>query len=893
MENEESYIIEEVEYMECSNDEMESNDEITIEVEDEPRPCTSKSIEQNVVNRNTNQIGPEQEGNLIKKLINGELTFSEYNREMGDDVADDVVADDDVDDDNGENESDDNLVKKVEKEKEIPKKKLFVNSLVSQNFEDELDQSRKDAMRGILKGRDQLRDGRHRRRCVLPAALQGLMGEANLCYARGQTDLAEKVCLEIIRQVPLAPEPFLTLAQIHDTNPEKYLQFSLIAAHLNPADSEQWTRVAQFCLEQGNIKQAINCYTKAIKFNPKDIDLRLKRIELLETINEEKIVFRCWVSLLFVIPAEQADFLMQTAKMVAERFIKESNYTKALEAMSFAYRKAPQLFQSEDLNQLFELLIANNEYKKVLDILSTQIDLQIVYNETNMGSPTMDTIVNSIRIPKLMILDFRTKLIVSLVHLKAFHLMDYLLENVFTHINVEDAGDCYLDVAEALMKEEKYREAIRLLVPLVESKNYSLAAVWLRHANCYRAIGEYDQAIHSYTQVVALAPQHFDARLTLSALLKQQGRDCEALQALEQDLDRDLIDPCVLYERCFMLKETGNIDQYLNIAMLLISRHCIRIRNPYEMFVMTHTSKYSNKLQLIRENRKARKEPIEDYDGPEFVPSLENQPTVDEEFNLLRNVLKTAYEMKNYGIMQKIAITALSSKRFTQQHNKEIYFYSLLSTIFNRDANFSYILIKDYVVKYLKSHRIWNLFNVILQFTECSNRYSRFLSRLFTRAESEIEEWPKILRANYCFASATYKYAVNDYMQIFKVTNSPMVALMIGITYICIAQQKYTTKKQTLISQAISFLNKYGTLREPEAMHEVQYNLGRLHHQFGMYHIAIYHYKKVLQISNEFIEAYPDYLDLKREAAYNLHLIYRKSGNTELARKYLNDFIIV
>lgn len=835
------------------------------------------------------QIDQEHESNLIKKLINGEMSFSEYKKEIGED---DVVIDDD--------EQDDEHVSVIATP--VPASATTTSSLKSNvtaadtkpaMFEEELFQSRKDAMRGILKGRDQLRDGRQRRRCVLPVALQGLMGEANLCYARGQNELAEKVCLEIIRQVPLAHEPFLTLAQIHEANPEKYMQFSLIAAHLNPADSEQWMRIAQFCIEQDNIKQAINCYTKAIKFNPKDINLRTKRIQLLESINEDKIAFRCWCSLVFVIPSEQGEFLLDTAKRVAERCIKDANYAKALEAMGCAYSKVPELFRNEDLNQLLELLIGNHQYKKVVDILVLHAGLDVSYIKMEGTDGTADdSIILKCIIPNSMNLDFRTKLIVCLVHLRAFHLLDYLFKNIFTYIRVEEAGDCYLDIAEALMKEEKFEEALTLLVPLVESKNYSLAAVWLRHADCYRAIGKFDQAIESYSQVVSLAPQHFDARLTLAALLKQQGREAEALRALEQDLECDLIDPCVLYERCFMLKETGNLDQYINVAQLLISRHCIRVRTRYEMLVVAHLSKHSNKVQLIKESRRNRKEPLEDLDGPEFVASAENEPSWTEEYSLFKDVLATAFQTGHFGAMQRLAITSLSSRRFVSHHQKEMYFFALLSTIFNRDANFAYVLAREYVVKHLNNHRVWNLFNVVLQFTE-DNRYSRFLMRLFLRVDCEVDEWPRILRANYYITSGTYKYALNDYMRIFKKTNSPLVALLIGITYISIGQQKFTTKKHTVIAQAISFLNTYEKIREPEAKHEIHYNLGRLHHQFGMIHIAIYHYKEVLSYTNELIEKHEDFLDLKREAAYNLHLIYKKAGNFNLARKYLYDYIII
>lgn len=908
------YIIEEVEYVDFCENVQNVQTELGGETQseqatDDVKPSTSKATTTSASATSTkskSHIGPVVDASLIERLIGNEIKLADYDKEVVQTISDD----DDDNDREGHNNDDvdvnvDDVV--VVAAEILPSTSASVRrstygrvgsttgshfmakgspSMVSQSFENELNKSRKDAMRGLLQGRDELRDGRQRRRCVLPAALQGLMGEANLCYARGQNELAEKVCLEIIRQVPLAPEPFLTLAQIHEADAEKCLQFSLIAAHLNPTNSEQWIRVAQSCLEQNNVRQAVNCYTKAIKFNPKNIDLRLKRIELLESLNEDKIVFRCWFSLLFVIPVEQADFLMATAKSVCERFIKENNYVKALEAMSYAYRKVPFLFQNADLNKFFELLIGSNDFMHVLEILRDRADLDISFDDTS-GECT----VKSVTIPPKINLDFRTKCIVCLVHMKAFHLMKSIMSNVFAFINVEEAGDCYLDIAEALMKEERYRDAIQLLNPLVQSANYSLAAVWLRHADCHRAIEAFDDAIKSYSQVVSLAPQHFEARLTLAALLKRQGRGYDALRALEQDLECDMIDPCVLYERCFMLKETGNIDQYINVALMLLSRHCVQLRNSYEMFVVTHTSKYSNKMALIRDNRKARREPIEDFDGPEFVQT--NEPTIEEEYNLLRDVLHTALAHRKYAYMQRISITALSSRRMSNQYGKEIFFLSLISTIFNRDDNFAYILIKDYVVKNLRNARIWNLFNVVLQFTESSHRYSRFLTRLFIRSDGDVDEWPKALRANYCFSSGTYKYALNDYIRIYKQTKSPMISMLIGITYASIAQQKFTTKKQMLIAQAVSFLLNYGKLREPEAWHEVQFNLGRLHQQFGVNHIASFHYKEVINYTNPLIDQHPEYLDLKRQAAYNLHMIYRKAGNLVMARRILYEHLVI
>jgi len=40
-----------------------------------------------------------------------------------------------------------------------------------------------------------------KKRRILPPVLQGLMGEANLRFAKGEINLAAQICMEIIRQV--------------------------------------------------------------------------------------------------------------------------------------------------------------------------------------------------------------------------------------------------------------------------------------------------------------------------------------------------------------------------------------------------------------------------------------------------------------------------------------------------------------------------------------------------------------------------------------------------------------------------------------------------------------------------------------------------------------------
>lgn len=89
---------------------------------------------------------------------------------------------------------------------------------------------------------------------------------------------------------------------------------------------------------------------------------------------------------------------------------------------------------------------------------------------------------------------------------------------------------------------------------------------------------------------------------------------------------------------------------------------------------------------------------------------------------------------------------------------------------------------------------------------------------------------------------------------------------------------------------------------------ESNYNLARAFHHVGLVQLAVNYYEKVL-IQREkdcplvllptegsgFLpvqkdkDKYIGHCDLRREAAHNLHLIYKKSGALDLARQVLRD----
>uniref|UniRef100_A0A182W3S2 General transcription factor 3C polypeptide 3 n=1 Tax=Anopheles minimus TaxID=112268 RepID=A0A182W3S2_9DIPT len=796
---------------------------------------------------------------LIKKLVAQEISFSEYQARM--------QQDDDFDDED------------ADVDQSAKKKSSF--------FQD-LNNSRRDILKGNFQGSSKA-EGKpvmRRQKRSLPTALQGLMGQANLCYARGDTKTAEDLCMEIIRQVPLAHEPFITLAQIHEMDdPEKYLQYSQIAAHLNPSDSEQWLHVAEILIERGNVEEALKCYTRGIRANPKNVDMRLKRAQLMET-RDEKQALKYYYNMLPFIPKEQADFLISTAKRVAKKFHEETNVGAALDAMQRAYSTAPEKFSMEDINLLIELLIANGHYRQALDILAMHASVELHNYELGVREESQISSNFSIVIPDNIVLDLRTKLAVVLVHLKCEQCFDKVIDDILALIDPESDGDCYLDVAEALMKEEYYRHALRLLVPLIKSKKFSLAAVWLRYADCSRWVENYDEAIVGYRKVVSLA-RYLDARLALAALLKKKGQYDEALRALEQDPEIEYLDPEVLHERCLLLHEVGRYQEFLAAGFILLARHCYQIKKRQDIAVLSHVKYHENKNRILGEG------------VPDFVTG--NDLSLETEWDLALRLLTVADEQRDYTYYMKLVFTLQTSKRF-HCFRSELQQLALTACIYNRDPTFGLNIMRDQIRPLfnlkddafeakINHPQLWNLFNLIV-FISGDVRYQRYLSRIFFRS-SRIGIYPKVLIANYHLNCSTYKYALNEYNKIYLATNDPLQAMMIAVTLTQIACQKFTKNKQPLIAQANVYMEKYLAGRPEELRHEAFYNLGRMYHQLGLLHLAVDYYKRVLDFDSPIVRENSQYLDLKAEAAFNLSFIYKHSGNFELARKYLHEYIQV
>ncbi|XP_039203904.1 general transcription factor 3C polypeptide 3 isoform X2 [Crotalus tigris] len=779
----------------------------------------------------------------------------------------------------------------------------------------------------LLKYNDIVKQKEKRPRSKLPRALRGLMGEANIRFARGEHEEAILMCMEIIRQAPLAYEPFSTLAMIYEDqgDMEKSLQFELIAAHLNPSDTEEWVRLAEMSLEQDNIKQAVFCYSKALKYDATNVRYLWERSNLYKQLGEHKLAMDGYRRILNLLTPSDGERFMLLARDMAKSYYEANDITAAIEIMEESFTKHQSLVSMEDVNIAAELYISNKQYDKALAVITdcsgivlekqqAEKDSSADKKEAMEGQEDPGTTTDqqefvpgansapsekiTCSIPDGVPIDITVKLMVCLIHLNILEPLSFLL-TILVEQNPEEMGDLYLDVAEAFLDVGEYDSALPLLSSLVCSERYNLAVVWLRHAECLKALGYIDRAAESYAKVVDLTPLHLDARISLSTLQQQLGRPEKALEALEPMYDPDTLaqdanaaqqELKLLLHRSTLLYSQGNMYGYVDSLLTMLAMLLKVAMNRAQVCLISSSKSGERHLYLIKVSR----DKISDNDDQETSKKaiflvLTSVLTKEDWWNLLLKAIYALCDLSRYKEAELLVDSSLEYYSFydDRQKRKELEYFGLSAAVLDKNFRKAYNYIRIMVMEHVSKPQLWNIFNQITMHSQ-DVRHHRFCLRLLVKNPDNHALC--VLNGHNAFVSGCFKHALGQYVQAFR-TNSdePLYSLCIGLTFIHMASQKYVLKRHALIVQGFSFLQRYLSLRG--SCQESYYNLGRALHQLGLVYLAIHYYKKALELPPLVLEGIEtDQTDLRKDIAFNLSLIYQSSGNIRMARKLLYTY---
>lgn len=731
---------------------------------------------------------------------------------------------------------------------------------------------------------------RRRRGTRLSPALMGLMGEANLRFARGEVDMAERMCHEIIKQLPTAAEPYQTLAQIYENDIEKSLQFLLIAAHLSRSDAEHWWRLAGMCKQVNDVKQEMICYSQAIKSEPHNLEAHMKRLELLTKLEENKYPLntlnitrvKCYHKIVNCLSSSEGEIVMKYAKLATTMYHSTSELEKAAEVMFTAYKKCSSMFTLEDINILLELLISQKQYQSCIDIFVSNVGVEIeaeIQTVKNANDEIEEhTNYLSCTTPSNMAVDLKSKLLVCFIHLGAFSLVQNLL-NDFLNSDVEKAGDLYMDIEEAFSSEGHYEMAIKLLEPLVENTNFDLGAVWLKYAECLLKLGREDDAIQAYYKVLKHVPQNPDACRKLFTILKDRGEITEAIKVLQQDY-KYVVSASLLYEQCKLLKIQNDLLKYLEVGEALFSKDLTKFRNQEELKLACRSR---GNVELIYNFRTMRGESTYHEDDIQFEDEA-FQLSPKEEYEFFKELLKIACDNKLYCTMQRLTFYAMMSKGLSQ-YRYAIEFYCFQACLLNRDFTNAVRFIKEFAVKF-PGPRTYNLLSYVINSLE-ENSQGKFLSRLFQKDYNIVKH---MFLGNNFLISGRYLVALKYFLEYHVQRREPLSALLIGVTILAMAAQRTVDKHHHLILQGLAYLLTYKQLRKCDQ--EAYYNIGRAYQMLSINNLAIEYYEKALKCGPITTCKKHGVVDLTKETAYNLYVLY-KEQSPEIARRYIMKYLVI
>ena len=258
--------------------------------------------------------------------------------------------------------------------------------------------------------------------------------------------------------------------------------------------------------------------------------------------------------------------------------------------------------------------------------------------------------------------------------------------------------------------------------------------------------------------------------------------------------------------------------------------------------------------------------------------------------DLIETVAKKLVRKKRYEEATKLVRTALDTDLFPHtesearvKNHETLRFLDVAIRSDYGDHKGAWSSMKLFCLKMPESKKPWCILNKIAIRAGTWNLNHKQLVRQLNKFKDSVPMG--VLVAHHCAVAGSFRLALGQYYRAYRSEpDEPLLSLCIGITLLRMAMQKLTPNRHKVVLEAMAFMHQYARLRSAPA--ESDYNIARAYHQIALYHFAISSYQKVLNRSEAPTE-------LKRSAAVNLSLIYRKSGATGLAAQLLQEYVAV
>nr|KAJ0210758.1 hypothetical protein LSAT_V11C400208630 [Lactuca sativa] len=817
-----------------------------------------------------------------------------------------------------------------------PEKKLRQEDFPGANFEELL----AEMTYGMRRKRKIKKRGRRKgsKRKISPEITRQL-GDATLLYAHGRYEEAIPILREIIRVSPNLPDSYHTLGLIYNAIGDKMrsVNFYMIAVHLTPKDASLWKLLVTWSMELGNREQAWYCLDRAIRADPEDVSLRYHRASVHVELGNYQKAAESYEQIWQLRPKNVE--ALKTAAMMYQRCSQHERIVSILEEY---LRKNPKDADLSVVHLLASMHMLGNAHEKALHHieyaqhnysagkdLPVELLVQAGICHVHLGNMekaqaffgvfTHETVndyshliieaADSLMIAKhhesalkyYLMLEGNDGVNKGLLYFNIGRCYSFLssttqaIDYFYTALHErEDNIDARLELVSVLLLVDKEDEAISVLSPPSDSES--------------RVDGTSDGVMNPWWT-------DKNIKLKLCYIYKSKGLT-EAFVDAIFPLVRETLFLETIQRKVRPKKKLPKSELHKRVEVLDEYQPDNLFQGFRPIASSSDLSKASRAKKLLRKKAREREErraaalaagvewhsDESDDDSPVYrEPPLPNLLKDEEHHMLIVDLCRALVSVQRYWEALEIITSTLKLAQNNLTTDKQEELRSLGAQIaYNIDGPTNGWDCARYIITQNPySFAAWNIYYKIMLRSRL-DKHNKFLLEKLAKHEDCV---PALLIKGHVFTMhSQHQVAARYYLKAYRLMpENALLNLCAGTALINLALGLRLHNKHQCVLQGLAFL--YNNLRLSDNSQEALYNLARAYHHVGLISLAATCYEKVLAIHqkdhpipklpNDGLQPThdlkPGYCDLKREAAYNLHLIYKNSGAMDLARQLLKD----
>lgn len=757
------------------------------------------------------------------------------------------------------------------------------------------------------------------------------LGDATLLFADSKFKEAIPILHEIVRIAPNFSNSYYLLGSIYIETGEvdKAINFLMLAAYVSPKDASLWKKLIPLALRKKDASLARHCYLKAMRADPEDVGLKYGCANIYRELHDYQKAAEIYEQIIRIDPAN-----VFVRKVAAQMYRDCGQIDKAINLLEDYVNTRTTNIDWSVLDLLISLYLRNNALSEALK--------QIEKAHLLLGSQH--------ELP----VQLQAKEVICHAYLGDMKHAEVFLQAVHLEPS-EDDTDVIKELASTFENMGQYEYAVKFYLKIENDAVRNDGSSNVKIAQCYMVLGEKRKAIPYFYKALQSMKDNIDIRVTLSSLLIDEGKTDEAVTLLSPPKSPELqstytpdqqkpwwCDGKVKIQLAKIYYNKGRLEDFLDTIFLPILKTLdveydnrkVRPMKKLPNTVLHERVKVlgeqrpdsvfqglrpiaspvelqkANRAKKIIEKRAASNVELKTDDSrrAKQAPPVPGLLTNTENHQLVLNLCRTLALLQRYSeALQIINRTLKLGNDALSDDNKEK-LRSLGAQIAYRapDPSHGFKYVRYVVQQHPYSVSAWNSYYKVTSRIE--DGFSHHFKYILRTREEKTDCVPPIIISGHRFtAISQHQSAARDYLEAYKLEpENPLINLCVGTALINLALGFRLQNKNQCIVQAFAFLYRY--LRLCGNSQEAFYNIARAYHHIGLNTLAAIYYEKALATEEKDHpipklpyeadscaqqDLRPGYCDVRREAAFNLHLIYKKSGATDLARRILKTYCSV